>query len=83
MPLFQAENIGSDFILTAGFSEVADANDLVILFPSIAANAEVGNDSGCWNVFGFLDDLEGNVYASREAKQVRNEEKYPEASVIA
>ena len=66
----QAENIGSDFILTAGFTEVADANDLVVLFPSTAANAEVGNESGCWNVFGFLGDLRDNVYASREGKQM-------------
>ena len=56
--------------MTAGFTEVADANDLVVLFPSTAANAEVGNESGCWNAFRFLDDLEGNVYASKEGKQV-------------
>ena len=49
---------------------------MIILFPSTAANAEVGNESGCWNVFGFLDDLNDNVYASREAKQVRTERTF-------
>ena len=67
----EAANIGSDFILNAGFTEVADANNLVVLFPSTAANAEVDNESGCWNFFGYLDDLKDNLYASKEGKQVR------------
>ena len=37
--LLQPELIGSEFIETAGFMEVADSNDMVIIFPSTIARA--------------------------------------------
>ena len=49
--------IGSEFIETAGFLEVADSNDMVIIFPSTIARALIANPYGCFNWFGYLGDL--------------------------
>ena len=63
-----AEIIGTDFMTTAGFIEIADANDMVILFPMIHAKAI--NTGGCWNWFGYLNDLFGADYAKKNAEQM-------------
>ena len=55
--LHQPELIGSEFIETAGFMEVADSNDMVIIFPSTIARALIANPGGCFNWFGYLGDL--------------------------
>ena len=55
--LLQPELIGSEFIETAGFMEVADSNDMVIIFPSTIARALIANPGGCFNWFGYLGDL--------------------------
>ena len=53
----QPEEIGSEFIETAGFMEVADSNDMVVLFPSTVARALIANPYGCFNWYGYLGDL--------------------------
>ena len=55
--LHQPELIGSEFIETAGFMEVADSNDMVIIFPSTIARALIANPNGCFNWIGYLGDL--------------------------
>ena len=37
--------------------EVADANDMVVLFPSTVARALIANPYGCFNWYGYLGDL--------------------------
>ncbi|TRY67557.1 hypothetical protein TCAL_03306, partial [Tigriopus californicus] len=67
----QFEEIGTEFIRRAGFIEVADANNLVILFPQTIARTLTGNPYGCWNWFGYLNDLLYEEYATKNAKQMK------------
>eukprot|EP00095_Tigriopus_kingsejongensis_P003179 maker-scaffold91_size383040-snap-gene-1.32 protein:Tk03179 transcript:maker-scaffold91_size383040-snap-gene-1.32-mRNA-1 annotation:"hypothetical protein DAPPUDRAFT_194537" len=66
----QHEEIGTEFIRTAGFIEVADANDIILLFPQTIAKTLTGNPYGCWNWFGYLNDLLFEEYATKNAKQI-------------
>ena len=78
MFLYQPGLIGSEFVETAGFMEVADSNDMIILFPSTIARAFIpgpvpgANPGGCFNWFGYLGDLFFNEFGSREAEQGQN-----------
>ena len=67
----QPENIGTDFITTIGFPELADANDLVVLFPSTIGSLLAGNPNGCFNWVGYLGDLLFNEFATKEAVQMK------------
>lgn len=46
-----AADIGTDFVLHAGYVPWADANNLVVLFPQALANAV--NPKGCWDWWGY------------------------------
>ena len=50
----QHQVIGTDFITNAGFIEIADANNIVVLFPQTIAKTLSGNPNGCFNWFGYL-----------------------------
>ena len=41
-------NIGTTFIDNSGFNQVADANDIIILYPQ-AKSTSVTNANGCWD----------------------------------
>ncbi len=67
----QPEEIGPDFITTVGFPELADANDLVVLFPSTVSRALSGNPLGCFNWSGYLGDLLFEEFATKDAVQMK------------
>lgn len=56
---------GDAFIRETGFARWADSNDLVILFPQVAASPF--NPQGCWDWWGYT----GNNYLTREAPQIK------------
>jgi poly(3-hydroxybutyrate) depolymerase len=61
-----ATEIGRAFIESAGYLEVAQANDIVLLFPQIAPSYQPLNAMGCWDYWGY----EGNTYAVRRGSQL-------------
>jgi len=63
--------IGDNYIRNSGFLPIADANDVIILFPQIHPLNTAGNDNGCWDWWGYLGDTEGYAYATREGLQMR------------
>ena len=59
-----AEFIGDALVREAGYNAWAEANDLVVLYPQVAANPF--NPLGCWDWWGYT----GSDYATRDGKQV-------------
>lgn len=56
---------GEAFIRYAGYNDWAEANKLVILYPSVKASETI-NPRGCWDWFGYT----GSNFLTKEAKQI-------------
>ncbi|MNK15796.1 Esterase PHB depolymerase [compost metagenome] len=56
--------VGDQFITLAGYNEWAEANGLIVLYPS-ASPAKL-NPNGCWDWFGYT----GKDYTLRHGKQI-------------
>ena len=50
--------IGLDFPLNAGYNEVADLNDIIILYPQ-AKSSLLSNPNGCWDWWGYTNSNYG------------------------
>ena len=53
------------YVENTGYNEVAEANDLVILYPQ-AVSKPRDNPYGCWDWWGFISQ----DYATKEGKQI-------------
>jgi poly(3-hydroxybutyrate) depolymerase len=56
------EDIGDDFYRKSGYVEVAEANDIIILFPQIVKNLILGNGYGCWDWWGYTSPTFATKY---------------------
>jgi hypothetical protein len=61
-----ASLVGKEFILESGYLEAAAANDIVLLFPQVAATYVPLNAFGCWDWWGY----EGESYAVQAGPQM-------------
>ncbi|MEM5369767.1 poly(3-hydroxybutyrate) depolymerase [Paraburkholderia azotifigens] len=65
---------GNRYITTTGYNELADSNDIIVLYPQ-ATGADGGglqNPDGCWDWWGYTsDDPEQPDYYSRDAIQIK------------
>jgi len=57
-------NIGDTYATRGGFMEVAEVNNIIVLFPQIVATPV--NPVACWDWFGYLNTL----FATRSGNQV-------------
>jgi poly(3-hydroxybutyrate) depolymerase len=72
--LQNAETIGQDYILHAGYNEWADSNGIIVLYPQTTATNVVPdldptaplNPKGCWDWFGYTD----STYATQQGAQI-------------
>ena len=62
--------LGTDFITDSGLEEVADANNIIIMFPQTIKQTG-GNPFGCFNWFGYNSDLLGGAFAKKDAIQMK------------
>jgi len=65
---------GNRYFTTTGYNEVADANNLVILYPQARGtdNPTVQNPEGCWDWWGYTaEDPNDPDYYSKNAIQIR------------
>lgn len=60
-----SERIGERFVRNAGYNRWADALNLVVIYPQVAANALV-NPLGCWDWWGYTN----SDFATRRGVQV-------------
>ncbi|MGF6597971.1 poly(3-hydroxybutyrate) depolymerase [Paraburkholderia sp. GAS448] len=65
---------GNRYITTTGYNEMADSNDIIVLYPQ-AKGADGGglqNPDGCWDWWGYTSlDPEQPDYYSRDAIQIK------------
>jgi len=59
--------IGLQFVLNSGFADLAEENDVVVIFPQVAGLA----DSYCFNFFGGLGEGRDLDYAKKDAAQMK------------
>jgi poly(3-hydroxybutyrate) depolymerase len=57
--------IGNEFAKYNGYNEVADLNDVIILYPQ-ATSSLLSNPNGCWDWWGFTS----SNYATKSAPQI-------------
>jgi len=48
-------NLQDIYATKTGFLEVAEANDIIVLFPQAAPNIVAGNPNACWDWWGYLN----------------------------
>merc|ERR1719422_959522 len=60
-----AERVGTAYVTKGGYLEVADANNIVVLFPQMKTS--LVNPMGCWDWMGYT----GIYYAFRSGPQMR------------
>ena len=53
--------IGLEFVIYSGYLQVADLNNIVVLFPQVGRSfGNPNNPWGCWDYYGY--DSEGYIY---------------------
>jgi hypothetical protein len=57
--------VGTSHVLNSGFLQVAEANNIIVVFPQNVKSIE--NDIGCWDTYGFT----GKDFATRKGAQVQ------------
>ena len=59
------KDIGTKFVELTGYNEVAETNNLVILYPQVSKSM-IKNPNGCWDWWGYVND----DYANKQGKQI-------------
>jgi poly(3-hydroxybutyrate) depolymerase len=65
---------GNRYITTTGYNEIADSNNIIVLYPQATGSDGGGlqNPDGCWDWWGYTSpDPEQPDYYSRDAIQIR------------
>jgi poly(3-hydroxybutyrate) depolymerase len=62
-------SIGTLFTTNTGYNPWADNNELVILYPQAAENMLLGNPSGCFDWWGYLNNAES--YDTKQGLQIQ------------
>jgi len=61
------DSIQDVFAVHAGFNEWAEANNIVVVFPYVEANAKLGNGNACWDWWGYA----GSDYSLQSGVQMK------------
>jgi hypothetical protein len=59
--------VGDIFAKKTGYLEVAELNDIIVIFPQAAANILQGNPNACWDWWGYLNAN----FLNREGAQMK------------
>jgi hypothetical protein len=65
---------GARYMTTTGYNELADANDLIVLYPQATGDDDnkAQNPDGCWDWWGYTSaNVDAPDYYSRDALQIR------------
>lgn len=72
------KDIGMKYVQFTGYNEIAETNDLVLLYPQAVSSMMMpSNPNGCWDWFGYTD----SNYANKEGKQMKMIEKLMDSLV--
>merc|ERR1711913_226193 len=63
--------LGDGYIQRTGFLPLAEANNIVMIFPQIRhSTLDPVNPSGCWDWWGYCGDSDSFLYATKQGKQM-------------
>jgi len=69
MILYCSGVIDDIYVKKTGYLEVAEANDIIVVFPqAIAISEGQVNPGGCWDTWGFAEPEETSNYGSKRLK---------------
>ncbi len=54
------QKLGREFALNSGYNQVADSNNMIILYPQIKGD-RLTNPYDCWDWIGYSDQYFGNL----------------------
>jgi hypothetical protein len=60
--MYCREFVGESHIRNSGFLEVAELNNIVMIFPQ-ALSSLPENEIGCWDTYGLTGPLYGNFHS--------------------
>ncbi|PIK49065.1 hypothetical protein BSL78_14080 [Apostichopus japonicus] len=61
------ESVGTECALNIGYNEVAELNDIIVIYPQAIVRSVIGNPNGCWDWWGYT----GVNYASKLGDQMK------------
>jgi poly(3-hydroxybutyrate) depolymerase len=69
------DDISTNYVEKTGYNEVAEANDIIILYPQASKSTFMpSNPQGCWDWWGYTDGmlpLGGDTYVTKDAAQIQ------------
>jgi poly(3-hydroxybutyrate) depolymerase len=70
-----ATKIGNLFYATTGYNELADTNDIIVLYPQVQSSSgffSAVNPQGCWDFWGYssMNQFAPNFYSKRAPQMV-------------
>ena len=67
-----SDTFGTDYVKYAGYNELAEANNLVILYPQVGSSeSNPENPYGCWDFRGYNYNFDGSMqYLTQQGKQM-------------
>lgn len=68
-----AKLIGNNYYSLTGYNEIADTNNMIVLYPQVEfSNATSYNSKGCWDFWGYSSaDPANPVFYTRESPQMK------------
>jgi hypothetical protein len=65
--------IGDTYYDTTGYNEIADTNNIIVLYPQVEPSQPIPyNPQGCWDFWGYSSaDPENPVFYTRESPQMK------------
>lgn len=60
------EDIGDDYLKKLGLNEWAEGNNIIVFYPQITKNYNIGNPNACWDWWGYT----GSEYHTKKSVQM-------------
>ena len=51
--------IGNVFADKTGYNQVADENNIIIIYPQATSSVALSNPNGCWDWWGYINENYG------------------------
>lgn len=65
------EHIQLDFIIKTHYADIAEKNNIILMFPmAVISTEKVRNPRGCWDFWGYCDEDPVN-FATKDGKQTK------------
>ena len=55
------DHVGANHTLYSGYLEVAEQNNIIVVFPQVKKGTPGNNEIGCWDTYGYTSPSFGNA----------------------